>query len=177
MPVDDAGAVQVIGGELTAYAVSRQDADAKATHLSRHVPEHHVIVVELYAKHRVRQGLDHLALEFDLVFLCHEMRSHPARSAQLGDPALKCAPPNYQRWRVEATPGYSTRAFVPVLRSPRRRLLVFWWFGSARSSNGRGGRFFARGGLWFGGFGGGPHTGGPGQGGGFHAGGFSRPRA
>ena len=28
-------------------------------------------VVELDAEHRVRQGLDDLALEFDLVLLCH----------------------------------------------------------------------------------------------------------
>ena len=30
-----------------------------------------MVVVELHAEHRVRQSLDHLALEFDLVFLCH----------------------------------------------------------------------------------------------------------
>src|SRR6202035_1715794 len=79
MPVDDAGAVEIVGGELTADAVSRKDANAEAAHLAGHMPEHHVIVVELYAEHRVGQRLNHLALEFDLIFLCYEL--HPVRVA------------------------------------------------------------------------------------------------
>jgi hypothetical protein len=77
MPVDDSGTVEIVGRELAANAISGQDANPKAAHLARDVPEHHVIVVELYAKHRIRQGLDHLALEFDLVFLSHEL--YPVR--------------------------------------------------------------------------------------------------
>src|SRR5581483_11529615 len=68
MPVDDPRAVQVVGRELAAHAVARQDADPEATHLAGHVTEHDVIVVELDPEHRVGQRLDHLALEFDLVF-------------------------------------------------------------------------------------------------------------
>lgn len=74
MPVDDPGAVEVVRGELTADAVAGQDPDAETTHLSRHMPEHDVVVVQLHAKHRVRQGLDHLALEFNLVLLGHALK-------------------------------------------------------------------------------------------------------
>src|ERR1039457_5148118 len=60
MPVDDPRAVEVIRGELTAHAIAGQDSDSEAAHLARHVPEHHMVVVELYTEHRVGQGLDHL---------------------------------------------------------------------------------------------------------------------
>jgi hypothetical protein len=43
-----------------------------------------VIVVELYAEHRVGQGLDHLALEFDLVFLCHSAKPTSALAIKRG---------------------------------------------------------------------------------------------
>src|SRR6478736_4585481 len=69
--VDDPCAVEVVRGQLAAHAVAGQDADPKAPHLSGYMSEHDVVVVELHAEHRVRQGLDHLALEFDLVLLCH----------------------------------------------------------------------------------------------------------
>src|SRR6201999_2336450 len=69
VPVDDARAVEVVGRQLAAHAVARKDPDAKAPHLAGDVTEHDVVVVELHAEHRVGQGLDHLALELDLVFL------------------------------------------------------------------------------------------------------------
>jgi hypothetical protein len=69
--VDDPRAVEVVRGELAAHAVTRKDPDAEPAHLPRDVAEHDVVVVELDAEHRVWQGLDHLALELDLVFLWH----------------------------------------------------------------------------------------------------------
>src|SRR3954470_13098157 len=39
MAVDDAGAVEVVGGQLHPYAVAGQDPDPEAAHLARHVPE------------------------------------------------------------------------------------------------------------------------------------------
>src|SRR6185312_11218233 len=80
MPVDDPRSVQVVGRELAAHAIAGQDADAEAPHLACHMAEHDVVVVQLHAEHRVRQGLDHLALEFDLVLLRHA-HSHPAADA------------------------------------------------------------------------------------------------
>jgi hypothetical protein len=41
-----------------------------------------VVVVQLHAKHRVRQGLDHLALEFNLLLLGHAFKL-PAWSARV----------------------------------------------------------------------------------------------
>jgi hypothetical protein len=82
MSVDDPRAIQIVGGELAAHPVTGQDANPEAAHLARHVSQHDVIVVELYPEHRVGQGLDHLALEFDLVFLCHEYASHPGRDTR-----------------------------------------------------------------------------------------------
>src|SRR4051794_24604516 len=79
--VDDAGAVEVVRRQLDAHPVSREDADPEAAHLAGDVPEHHVIVVELHAEHRVRQGLDDLALELDFFLFGHLRRygSAPAR--------------------------------------------------------------------------------------------------
>src|SRR3954451_23718247 len=69
MAVDDARAAEVVGGDLHADAIARQDADAVAPHLSCDMPEDLVAVVELHAEHRVGQRLDNLALELDLLFL------------------------------------------------------------------------------------------------------------
>ena len=63
MPVNDPRAVQVVGGELAANAIAREYADPEAPHLAGHMSKDDVLVVELHAEHRVRQGLDHLALE------------------------------------------------------------------------------------------------------------------
>ncbi len=71
VPVDDSRAVEVVWRELAANAIAREDADPEASHLARDVSEDDVVVVELYAEHRVRKGLDHLTLEFNLVLLCH----------------------------------------------------------------------------------------------------------
>jgi hypothetical protein len=71
MSVDDPRPVQVVGGELAANPITGEDANPEAPHLAGDVPEHDVVVVELYPKHRVRQRLDHLPLKFDLVLLRH----------------------------------------------------------------------------------------------------------
>src|SRR6204780_604724 len=104
MPVDDPRAVQVVGGGLAAHAGPGEDADPEAAHLAGDVPEYHVIVVELDSKHGVGQRLDHLALEFDLVFLCHELC-----------PSVGFQDPNYQR-----QPGGAVPPFLgpPVLPAP-----------------------------------------------------------
>src|SRR5450432_1477311 len=84
MPVDDPRAVEVVRGELAANAIAGEDADPEAPHLARNMPEHDVLVVELHAEHRVGQGLDHLALEFNLVLLRHaasNLGRHPGASA------------------------------------------------------------------------------------------------
>src|SRR6202522_1211061 len=70
VPVDDAGAIEVVRRQLDADAVAREDPDPETSHLAGHVAEHDAIhVVELHAEHRVRQGFDDFALEFDLFFL------------------------------------------------------------------------------------------------------------
>src|SRR3954453_6851767 len=72
VPVDDAGAVEVVGRELAADPVAGQDPDPVAPHLSRHVTEHDVVVVELDPEHGVRERLDHLALELQFLFFGHQ---------------------------------------------------------------------------------------------------------
>jgi hypothetical protein len=70
MSVDDPGAIQVVGRELNPDTIARQNPDAESPHLAGHMTEHDAIhVVQLHAEHRVRQGLDYLAFEFDLFFL------------------------------------------------------------------------------------------------------------
>jgi hypothetical protein len=70
MPVDNPGAVQIVGRELDPDAVAGEDPDPEAPHLAGHVAEHGSIhVVELHPEHRVGQGLDDLTLQLDLLFL------------------------------------------------------------------------------------------------------------
>jgi hypothetical protein len=69
VPVDDAGAVEVVRRDLDPDAIARQDADPVTAHLARHVSEDLVTVVEHHPEHRVGQCLDHFALELDLLFL------------------------------------------------------------------------------------------------------------
>ena len=71
MAVYDPRAIQVVGGQLTANPIARENADPEAPHLARDVPKHDVVVVELDAEHRVRQGLDNLSFELDFLFFGH----------------------------------------------------------------------------------------------------------
>ena len=80
--VDDARAVEVVRRQLAAHPIAGEDADAEAAHLARDVTEHDVLVIELHAKHRVRQGFDDFALEFDFLFFGH----WPARLQRGGAP-------------------------------------------------------------------------------------------
>src|SRR3954462_2597424 len=61
--VHDARAVQVVGRDLHAHAVARQDPDPEAPHLAGDVAQDLVAVVELDAEHGVGEGLHDLALE------------------------------------------------------------------------------------------------------------------
>ena len=73
--VDDPTAGQVVRAELDHDAVLREDADVVLTHLARDVGEDLVAVRQLHTEHRVRQGLDHAALDLDdAVLLCHVLR-------------------------------------------------------------------------------------------------------
>ena len=70
--VDDPRAIQIVRRQLHPYAVTRKDPDAESAHLSGDVAEHDPVhVVELYAEHRVRQGLDDLTFELNLFFFWH----------------------------------------------------------------------------------------------------------
>src|ERR1700689_1697176 len=99
VPVDDARAVEVVGGELAAHAIPWEDADPEAPHLARHVPQDHVVVVQLHTEHRVRQGLDHLALEFNLVLLRHAASPLAASVSATSDRSFVYLDSNYQRGR------------------------------------------------------------------------------
>ena len=73
VPVDDPRPVEVVGRQLDAHSVPRQDPDPETAHLSGDVTEHYPVhVVELDAKHCVRQGLDDLAFKLDFLFLRHK---------------------------------------------------------------------------------------------------------
>src|SRR5918997_6757142 len=63
--VDDAAAREVIGGELDDDPVGREDADVVLPHLATDGGQHLVSVGQLHAEHRVRQGLDHGALQLE----------------------------------------------------------------------------------------------------------------
>ena len=67
--VDDPGSVEVVRRDLDADPIPRQDPDPEPPHLAGDVPEHLVAVIQLHPEHRVRERLDDLAFEFDLLFL------------------------------------------------------------------------------------------------------------
>ena len=62
-PEGDSAACEAVRRELDLDAIALKDPDAEAPHLAGDVAEHRVVVVEPYAKHRVREGLDHLTLD------------------------------------------------------------------------------------------------------------------
>src|SRR4029450_2526412 len=65
----DAAAGEVVGGQFHLDAIARKDPDVVLSHLPGDRREHLVTALELDAEHRARQGLDHLALDFDLLVL------------------------------------------------------------------------------------------------------------
>jgi hypothetical protein len=70
--VNDPCAIEVVRGQFDTHTVARKDPDTKAAHLAGYVTKDHTVhVVELHTEHRIRQGLDDLALELDLFFLWH----------------------------------------------------------------------------------------------------------
>src|SRR5215208_4985894 len=69
MPVDDPRAVEVIRRHLDPHPIPRQDPDAEPSHLARDMSEDDVAIVELHPEHGVRERLDDLAFELDLLFL------------------------------------------------------------------------------------------------------------
>src|SRR5688572_16738944 len=73
--VDDPAAGQVVRAELDDDAVLREDPDVVLAHLARDVGEHLVAVGQLDPEHRVRESLDHRALDLDdTVLLRHILR-------------------------------------------------------------------------------------------------------
>lgn len=63
--VGDATTVEVVDGKLHRHLVARQDLDVVHTHLAGDVGGDFVAVFQLYAKHRVAEGLDDGAVLFD----------------------------------------------------------------------------------------------------------------
>ena len=72
VPVNDAAPSEVVWRQLHDDPVLGQDADVMLPHLAADVGEDFVTVLQLNAKHRVGQGLDHATLDLDgTVFLGH----------------------------------------------------------------------------------------------------------
>src|SRR5439155_18250056 len=70
-PTCDPAAGQIVRRQLDLDPVTGKNADEVHAHLAAHVGEHPVAVLQLHAEHRVRQGLDHGALDLDRVFFGH----------------------------------------------------------------------------------------------------------
>src|SRR5229473_2328527 len=69
VPVNDAAARQVVRRKLDSNLVPGQDADEVLAHLSGDVRQHSMLVLELNAKHRVGQWLDHRRHDLDGILL------------------------------------------------------------------------------------------------------------
>src|SRR5690348_10487592 len=73
--VDDAPPGQVIGRKLHDHPVLGQDTDVVLPHLAADVRQDLVAIGELHPEHRIREWLDHSALDLDgPVFLRHVLR-------------------------------------------------------------------------------------------------------
>src|SRR5256885_4261929 len=66
--IDDAAARQVVRRHLDRDLVARQDLDEVHPHLARDVGQQPVAVLQLHAKRRVRERLDHGAFDLDALF-------------------------------------------------------------------------------------------------------------
>ena len=72
VPVNDAAPRKVVWRQLHDDTVLGQDADVVLPHLAADVGENFVTVLQLNAKHRIGQGLDHSTLNlYGAVFLGH----------------------------------------------------------------------------------------------------------
>ena len=69
--IRDATTGQVIRGELDRHLVPWEDLDEVHPHLPRDVREHFMAVLQLHAKHRVRQWLDDRPFDFNDLFFRH----------------------------------------------------------------------------------------------------------
>src|SRR5690348_5052523 len=122
--VDDAAPGEVVGRELHDNPVFRQDADVVLPHLAADVRQDLVAIGELYPKHRVRERLDHSALDLDgPVLLRHVLRyltsglvngtQHPFRDRRLLRSRASRGSGRLQK-RMQGTPEWTLCANRPV---------------------------------------------------------------
>ena len=73
--VDDAASGEVVRAQLDDHSVLGQNADVVLTHLAGNVAKHDVSIAQFHAEHRIRQGFDNRAFDFDdAVLLRHILR-------------------------------------------------------------------------------------------------------
>lgn len=71
--IGDAAAVEVVDRQLHRDTVSGQDLDVVHAHLAGNVGENGVTVLKFHLEHRVGQGFEHRALEFDYIFFSQKL--------------------------------------------------------------------------------------------------------
>src|SRR5215470_7331913 len=80
--IHDPAAGKVVRRHLDRDLVARQDLDEVHPHLARDVGEQPVAVLELHAERRVRERLDHGALDLDAFFFRQSIPFYDAGSAE-----------------------------------------------------------------------------------------------
>jgi hypothetical protein len=80
-------AIEVVGRKLNEHAVARKNADKVFAHLAGDVRQHLMLVIlQLNAKHRIRQGLKDLRHHLYRFFLRHtplQLKFDPTRKLQI----------------------------------------------------------------------------------------------
>ena len=71
--IGDAPAVEVVDRQLHRNSVAGQDLDVVHAHLAGNVGENGVTVLKFHLEHRVGQGFEHRALEFDYIFFSQKL--------------------------------------------------------------------------------------------------------
>ncbi len=85
LPEGDATLAQIVGRHLNFDLVTGQDTDIVFTHATGNMGSDNVPVLQLNAKHGVRQGLKDRTLHFNMIFFRH---LGPANSAKCARPRI-----------------------------------------------------------------------------------------
>ena len=98
LPERDARLPQVVGGHFHVHLVAHADADEILAHLAGNMGQHLVAVGQRHAKHRPRQDLRHLAVQFNWLFFRHSLRFVSGTPSRQTPRTFRGSPVNLACW-------------------------------------------------------------------------------
>src|SRR5579862_3336113 len=89
LSVRDPSAGQVVGRQFQPHLIARKDFNIVDAHLARDRRQDDFLPGDLHPEHGVRQGLEDVPFDFDLVFLAHALFVTSPPSGSRGRPASR----------------------------------------------------------------------------------------